>query len=51
VHDTAPAASSSTSAPHDTNAGTDTVALVIDKDQHRPLAEYCRIMLRRLQGQ
>ncbi|MEU2182485.1 hypothetical protein [Streptomyces thermolilacinus] len=29
--------------------GVHTVALVIDEDQHRPLAEYCRIMLRRLQ--
>ncbi|WP_324790395.1 hypothetical protein [Streptomyces sp. H51] len=29
--------------------GVHTIALVIDEDQHRPLAEYCRIMLRRLQ--
>lgn len=29
--------------------GIHTVALVIDEDQHRTLAEYCRIMLRRLQ--
>lgn len=29
--------------------GVRTVALVIDEDQHRPLAEYCRIMLRRVQ--
>ncbi|PAK22748.1 hypothetical protein CJD44_33335 [Streptomyces sp. alain-838] len=29
--------------------GIHTVALVIDEDQHRPLAEYCRIVLRQLQ--
>ncbi|WP_367325953.1 hypothetical protein [Streptomyces sp. HUAS ZL42] len=29
--------------------GVHTVALVIDEEQHRPLAEYCRIMLRRPQ--
>ena len=29
--------------------GVRTVALVIDEDQHRPLAEYSRIMLRQLQ--
>ncbi|SEB29859.1 hypothetical protein SAMN04490357_0033 [Streptomyces misionensis] len=29
--------------------GVHTVAFVIDADQHRPLAEYCHTMLRRLQ--
>ncbi|MGY5124342.1 hypothetical protein [Streptomyces nigrescens] len=29
--------------------GVHTVAFVIDEDQHRPLAEYCRVMLLRLQ--
>ncbi|MGW3917463.1 hypothetical protein ACWEBX_39230 [Streptomyces sp. NPDC005070] len=29
--------------------GTHTLALVIDEDQHRPLAQYCHRMLRRLQ--
>ncbi|MER6354649.1 hypothetical protein ABT186_23225 [Streptomyces sp. NPDC001634] len=29
--------------------GIHTVALVIDEDQHRPLADYCRTMLNRLQ--
>ncbi|MFI1443270.1 hypothetical protein [Streptomyces fructofermentans] len=29
--------------------GTHTLALVIDEDQHRPLAHYCHSMLRRLQ--
>ncbi|MDX3364086.1 hypothetical protein ACIBWG_32470 [Streptomyces griseoaurantiacus] len=29
--------------------GVHTVAFVLDEDQHRPLAEYCRIMLDRLQ--
>ncbi|GGZ25489.1 hypothetical protein GCM10010300_81080 [Streptomyces olivaceoviridis] len=29
--------------------GVHTVALIIDEDQHRPVAEYCRVMLRQLQ--
>ncbi|MFE4960742.1 hypothetical protein ACFRCW_44215 [Streptomyces sp. NPDC056653] len=29
--------------------GVHTVAFVIDEDQHRPLTEYCRVMLLRLQ--
>ncbi|MGW2448801.1 hypothetical protein [Streptomyces sp. NPDC001675] len=29
--------------------GVHTVAFVLDEDQHRPLAEYCRTMLLRLQ--
>ncbi|MEU9992907.1 hypothetical protein AB0E10_40240 [Streptomyces sp. NPDC048045] len=29
--------------------GVHTVALVIDEDQHRPLAEHCHTTLRRLQ--
>ncbi|MET9904634.1 hypothetical protein [Streptomyces sp. NPDC006446] len=29
--------------------GIHTLALVIDEDQHRPLAHYCHRMLRRLQ--
>ncbi|MET8860033.1 hypothetical protein, partial [Streptomyces sp. NPDC004579] len=32
-----------------TDNGIHTLALVIDEDQHRPLAQYCNTMLRRLQ--
>lgn len=35
--------------PADDN-GVHTLALVIDEDQHQPLAHYCDTMLNRLQG-